>query len=194
MIRKNTPNEPYPSINKDKFSKEIENNNLLVSNDKYKKNFVDIEFNLQNNRHIGSVKTKYKTPGKATIPIIPPFNYGNNQRIKNDDILPIPNKNKNNNKSNIPKYNNNIPTSINSLKNNKQKNNISKKQNISNSLLNNNNIKENKIEEPFNSNISIISSSTNKNTNVPKDRIKIMINKFENIYKEALNNSNKIKT
>ena len=29
---------------------------------------------------------------------------------------------------------------------------------------------------------------------MPKDRIKVMINKIENIYKEALNNSNKIKT
>ena len=196
MIRKNSPKESNSSINKDKFSKEIENNNLLVNNDKYTKNFVDIDINLANNRRIGSVKTKYKTPGKAAKPVIPPFN-NNNQRIKNDDIIPIPN-NKKNYKNNIPKGNNNIPPNINSSKNNnKQKNkNLQKKQNISNPLLNNNNIniKENTIEEPFNSNISIISASTSKNTNAPKDRIKIMISKLENIYKEALNNSNKIKT
>ena len=193
MIRKNNPKESNSSINKNKFSKEIENNNLLVNNDKYTKNFVDIDINLANNRQIGSVKTKYKTPGKAAKPLIPPFNNGN-QRIKNDDILSIPNKK--NYKNNIPKGNNNIQSNINSSKNNKQKNNnLQKKQNTSNFLFNNNNnIKENKIEEPFNSNISIISSSTSKNTNAPKDRIKIMINKLESIYKEALNNSNKIKT
>ena len=169
-------------INKDKFSKEIKNNNLLINNDKYTKNFVDIDINLANNRQIGSVKTKYKTPSKATKPVIPPFN--NHQKLKNEENqkkLP---------KNNIPKGTN-IPINTNSKNTNKIKNNIPKKQNT-NILLNTSN-KENKNEELFNSNISIISSSTNKNTNLPKDRIKIMINKIENIYKEALNNSNKIK-
>ena len=194
---KNIYNEQKSSINKDKFSKEIENNNLLVNNDKYTKNFVDIDINLANNRHIGSVKTKYKTPSKASKPIIPPFNNAN-QKTKNEDFQKKVSKN------NIPKGNNiNIPSNINSnlnnSKNNKQKN-LQKKQNTSNFLLNNNNKyndnnnKESKFEEPFNSNISMISSSTNKNNNTPKDRIKVMINKLENLYKEALNNSNKIKT
>ena len=71
---KNISKDPKKLINKDKFSKEIENNNLLINNDKYTKNFVDIDINLTNNRHIGSVKTKYKTPSKATKQIIPPFN------------------------------------------------------------------------------------------------------------------------
>ena len=193
---KNIYNEQKSSMNKDKFSKEIENNNLLVNNDKYTKNFVDIDINLANNRHIGSVKTKYKTPSKAAKPIIPPFNNAN-QKTKNEDFQKKVNKN------NIPKGNNiNIPSNINSnlniSKNNKQKN-LQKKQNTSNFLLNNNNKyndnnKESKFEEPFNSNISMISSSTNKNNNAPKDRIKVMINKLENLYKDALNNSNKIKT
>ena len=91
------------------------------------------------------------------------------------------------------KFQKNINSNINTSKNNKQKN-IPKKQNTSNFQVNNNNTKENKFEEPFNSNISIISSSTNKNTNTTKDKIKIMINKLEILYKEALNNSNKIKT
>ena len=189
---KNISKDPKKLINKDKFSKEIENNNLLINNDKYTKNFVDIDINLTNNRHIGSVKTKYKTPSKATKQIIPPFNNAN-QKPKNEDFP------KKTIKNNIPKGNNNnilsnMNSNINTSKNNKQKN-FQKKQNTSNFLLsqNNNNNKESKFEEPFNSNISIISSSTNKNTNAPKDRIKVMVNKIENLYKEALNNSNKVK-
>ena len=134
---------------------------------------------------------------EAAKPIIPPFNNAN-QKTKKEDFQKKVNKN------NIPKGNNiNIPSNINSnllntSKNNKQKN-LQKKQNTSNFLLNNNNKyndnnKEIKFEEPFNSNISMISSSTNKSNNAPKDRIKVMINKLENLYKEALNNSNKIKT
>jgi hypothetical protein len=184
-------NEEY-IFNKDSFSKEIEANNLLVNNDKYTKNFIDIDINLANNKKIGSIRTKYKTPSKTTKPVIPPIN-NQNQKIKNDNIN---NNQKKIQKNNIPKGNN-IPTNANTntSKNNKQKNNLQKKQKTSNFPLNNNKEhKENKIEDVFNSNISIISSSTNKNVNMPKDRIKVMINKIENIYKEALNNSNKIKT
>ena len=186
---KNNPKEVKMLNNKDKFSQELKNNNLFVNNDKYTKNFVDIDINLANNKHIGCVKTKYKTPGKVSKPIVPPFNNGNT-KLKNDDI---PKKNL---KNNIPKGNNNVPVKNNPSKNNKQNNNLKKKQNTSSYLLNNNNnnnYKEDKIDEPFNSNISIISSTTNKNNNLPKDRIIIMINKLENIYKEALNNSQKIK-
>jgi hypothetical protein len=51
------------------------------------------------------------------------------------------------------------------------------------------------IDEPFYSQISIINEpNISKNINGPKDRIKTMVNKLENIYKEALNNSQKIKT
>ena len=76
--------DPKLSINKDKFSQEIENNNLLVNNTKYTKNFVDIDINLENNRILGSVKTKYKTPSKASKPIIPPFNVS--QKVKNAEF------------------------------------------------------------------------------------------------------------
>ena len=48
--------------------------------------------------------------------------------------------------------------------------------------------------EIFNSDISIISASTTKNTNITKDRIKSMLNKIELIYKEAFDNSQKIKS
>ena len=171
-------------INKDKFTQEINNNNLLINNDKYTKNFVDIDINLTNNRQIGSVKTKYKTPSKASKPVIPPFN-NHNQKLKNEEN---PKKIQ---KNNIPKSNN-IPPNQYNKKATKIKNNMPKKQ-TTNILLNTSN-KDNKNEELFNSNISIISSSTNKNENLPKDRIKTMINKLESIYKEALNNSNKIKT
>ena len=185
---KNNPKVVKMLNNKDKFSQELKNNNLFVNNDKYTKNFVDIDINLANNKHIGCVKTKYKTPGKVSKPIVPPFNNGNT-KSKNDDIP------KKNIKNNIPKGNNNVSVKNNPSNNNKQNNNLKKKQNTSSYLLNNNNnnYKEDKIDEPFNPNISIISSTTNKNNNLPKDRIKIMINKLENIYKEALNNSQKIK-
>ena len=48
--------------------------------------------------------------------------------------------------------------------------------------------------EIFNSDISIISTSTNKNSSAQKDRIKLISNKLENLYKEAMNNSQKIKS
>ena len=148
-------------------------NNLIVNNDAYIKNFVDVDFNLKNNKQIGSVKTKYKAPSKTSKPIIPPFN---NNKIKNE------NSKKNQNKNNI--------------QNNKTKVGLKKKQNSSN-LLNENkkeiNINETK-EEIFHSDISIISTSTYKNNNNSKDKIKSMVNKLENLYKEALDNSQKIKS
>ena len=45
------------------------NNDLMINNDKYTKNFVDIDINLKNNKQFGSVKTKYKTPGKTAKPL-----------------------------------------------------------------------------------------------------------------------------
>ena len=45
----------------------------------------------------------------------------------------------------------------------------------------------------FNSDISIISASTTKISNITKDRIKALIYKIEAIYKEAFENSQKIK-
>ena len=187
---------PDDNNDNDYFMKEMQNKNLFVNNDKYRKNFVDIDINLTNNKQIGSVKTKYKTSGKASKPIVPPFNHPNT-KVKNDEIP------KKINKKNIPKgnNNNNIPSSKNSNRqNNKQNNNLKKKQNTSGYIINNNNSNnydnnyEDIMEDPFNSNISIISSSLKKNNNnYPKDRIKIMINELEKIYKEALNNSQKIK-
>ena len=169
-----------------KPNKNIKDNNLLINNDKYSKNFVDVEINLKNNKQIGSVKTKYKTQKRGSKLVIPPFNNkGNEQKIKNDNITKKENK-----INNIP--NNNINFSKN---NNKIKGGLKKKQYSSN-LLNENkkdmNIYNN--YEIFNSDISIISASTTKNTNITKDRIKSMLNKIESIYKEAFDNSQKIKS
>ena len=156
------------------------NNDLMINNDKYTKNFVDIDINLKNNKQFGSVKTKYKTPGKTAKPVIPPFNNKQNSNLKNE--------NNQNTKNKV----NNIPKSTNLNKGNKTKNNINKKQNDFNLMIDDK--KDNNNDETlFNTNISMISSSTNKNNN-PKDKIKIMVNKIENIYKEALNNSQKFKS
>ena len=153
-------------------------NNLLINNDKYTKNFVDVDINLKNNKQLGSVKTKYKPPGKVSKPIIPPFNNNaNNNKIKNENNTK--NKNKINEQNNI-----------------KAKGGLKKKQNSS-SLLNaqKKDVNNNKNEyEIFNSDISIISTSTNKNSSAQKDRIKLISNKLENLYKEAMNNSQKIKS
>ena len=163
--------------NKQNQNTKVKNNNLLINNDKYAKNFVDVDLNLKNNKQLGSVKTKYKTPGKASKPIIPPFNNNqNNNKINNENIQ------KNKNKSN------NIP-------NPKIKAGLKKKQNSSKFL--NENKKETNNEnnyEIFNSDISIISSSTYKNSTSQKDKIKSLSNKLENLYKEALNNSQKVKS
>ena len=125
-------NYPKTSIKKDKFSKDIKHNNLLVNNDSYTKHFVDIEINLENNRNLGSVKTKYKTPSRAPKPVIPKFN--SIQNVKNEEFP------KKDNKNNIPKGNNNYQKNINSAlktpKNIKEKN-IQKKQNTSNFLQKN---------------------------------------------------------
>ena len=163
--------------NKQNQNTKVKNNNLLINNDKYAKNFVDVDLNLKNNKQLGSVKTKYKTPGKASKPIIPPFNNNqNNNKINNENIQ------KNKNKSN------NIP-------NPKIKAGLKKKQNSSKFL--NENKKDTNNEnnyEIFNSDISIISSSTYKNSTSQKDKIKSLSNKLENLYKEALNNSQKVKS
>ena len=160
-------------------------NNLLINNDKYSKNFVDVDINLKNNKQLGSVKTKYKTPGKGSKLLIPPFNNkGNNIKIKNENLPKKENKL------------NNIPNS--GINSNKIKNGLKKKQNSSNLLKNDKkdiiNDNNNNNFEIFNSDISIISTSTTKNPNASKDRIKSLVNKLENIYKEALNNSQKIKS
>ena len=181
MIPKSSkiPKMANTSIRKEKVSQEMQDNNLLINNEQYTKNFVNININLENNKHIGSVKTKYKTPGKASRPVIPPFSKGN-IKLKTDDIS------KKNQKNNIPKNN-----SINNASTTKKT--LSKKNNTSNILSNVD--KDINIDEPFYSQISIINEpSTNKSLNGPKDRIKTMVNKLENIYKEALNNSQKIKT
>ena len=163
--------------NKQNQNTKVKNNNLLINNDKYAKNFVDVDLNLKNNKQLGSVKTKYKTPGKASKLIIPPFNNNqNNNKINNENIQ------KNKNKSN------NIP-------NPKIKAGLKKKQNSSKFL--NENKKDTNNEnnyEIFNSDISIISSSTYKNSTSQKDKIKSLSNKLENLYKEALNNSQKVKS
>ena len=163
--------------NKQNQNTKVKHNNLLINNDKYAKNFVDVDLNLKNNKQLGSVKTKYKTPGKASKPIIPPFNNNqNNNKINNENIQ------KNKNKSN------NIP-------NPKIKAGLKKKQNSSKFL--NENKKDTNNEnnyEIFNSDISIISSSTYKNSTSQKDKIKSLSNKLENLYKEALNNSQKVKS
>ena len=153
-------------------------NNLLINNDKYTKNFVDVDINLKNNKQLGSVKTKYKPPGKVSKPIIPPFNNNaNNNKIKNENNTK--NKNKINEQNNI-----------------KAKGGLKKKQNSSSLLkAQKKDVNNNKNEyEIFNSDISIISTSTNKNSSTQKDRIKLISNKLENLYKEALNNSQKIKS
>ena len=156
------------------------NNDLMINNDKYTKNFVDIDINLKNNKQFGSVKTKYKTPGKTAKPVIPPFNNNQNSKFKNE--------NNQNTKNKV----NNIPKSTNLNKGNKKKNNMNKNPNDFNLMIDDK--KDNNNDETlFNTNISMISSSTNKNNN-PKDKIKIMVNKIENIYKEALNNSQKFKS
>ena len=169
-----------------KSNKNIKDNNLLINNDKYSKNFVDVDINLKNNKQLGSVKTKYKTPGRGSKLVIPPFNSkGNNQKIKNETIS------KQENKINI------IPNnSINSSKNNNKNKGGLKKKQYSSNLLNENKKEMNIYNnyEIFNSDISIISASTTKNPNINKDRIKSMINKIETIYKEAFDNSQKIKS
>lgn len=182
MIPKSSKNPKVAntSIRKEKISQEIQDNNLLINNEQYTKNFVNININLENNKHIGSVKTKYKTPGKASRSVIPPFSKGNT-KLKTDDIS------KKNQKNNIPKSNNSINNATTTKKT------LSKKNNTSNMLSNID--KDININEPFYSQISIINEpNTSKNINGPKDRIKTMVNKLENIYKEALNNSQKIKT
>ena len=159
-----------------------QSNNLLINNEAYTKNFVDVDLNIKNNKQIGSVKTKYKTPGKASKPVIPPFkNNANNNNIKTkNEKIPF-NQNK-----------------INGIPNNKVKGGLKKKQNSSillkeNIKETNSKMNENKLEI-FNSDISIISTSTNKtNINTQKNNIKSMINKLENLYKEALDNSQQIK-
>ena len=165
-----------PNSKKIQNSKE-QNNNLLINNDNYTKNFVDVDLNLKKNKQLGSVKTKYKMPSKASKPIIPPFN-NNHSKSKIENENTQKNKNK-----------------INNISNPKIKNGLKKKQNSSNLL---NEIKkdinnENKYEI-FNSDISIISSSISKNNTSQKDKIKSLANKLENLYKEALNNSQKIKS
>ena len=90
----------FPNNKMNKNIKEHQNN-LLINNDKYSKNFVDVDINLINNKQIGSVKTKYKTPGKASRSVIPPFSKGNT-KLKTDDIS------KKNQKNNITKSNNSI--------------------------------------------------------------------------------------
>ena len=165
-----------------KNTKEYQNN-MLINNDKYSKNFVDVDINLKNNKQIGNVKTKYKTPGKGTKLVIPPFNSkGSNPKTKNENIPKKENKI------------NNIPNS--GINSNKIKNGLKKKQNSSNLLKNDKKdfIIDKNNYEIFNSDISIISTSTNKNPNVTKDRIKTLVNKLENLYKEAFNNSQKIKS
>ena len=182
MIPKSSKNPKVAntSIRKEKISQEIQDNNLLINNEQYTKNFVNININLENNKHIGSVKTKYKTPGKASRSVIPPFSKCNT-KLKTDDIS------KKNQKNNIPKSNNSINNATTTKKT------LSKKNNTSNMLSNID--KDININEPFYSQISIINEpNTSKNINGPKDRIKTMVNKLENIYKEALNNSQKIKT
>ena len=182
MIPKSSKNPKVAntSIRKEKISQEIQDNNLLINNEQYTKNFVNININLENNKHIGSVKTKYKTPGKASRPVIPPFSKGNT-KLKTDDIS------KKNQKNIIPKSNNSINNATTTKKT------LSKKNNTSNMLSNID--KDINIDEPFYSQISIINEpNTSKNINGPKNRIKTMVNKLENIYKEALNNSQKIKT
>ena len=174
-------------IHSNKMNKNIKENqnNLLINNDKYSKNFVDVDINLKNNKQLGSVKTKYKTPGKGSKLLIPPFNNkGNNIKIKNENLPKKENKL------------NNIPNS--GINSNKIKNGLKKRQNSSNLLKNDKkdiiNDNNNNNFEIFNSDISIISTSTTKNPNASKDRIKSLVNKLENIYKEALNNSQKIKS
>ena len=178
----------FPNNKMNKNIKEHQNN-LLINNDKYSKNFVNVDINIKNNKQIGSVKTKYKTPGKGSKLLIPPFNNkGNNIKVKNENIPKKENK-----LNNIPIGN----SSINSNKNiNKVKTGLKKKQNSSN-LLNNDKkeiINDNNNYEIFNSDISIISTSTTKNPSATKDRIKSLVSKLESIYKEALNNSQKIKS
>ena len=140
-----------PNSKKIQNSKE-QNNNLLINNDNYTKNFVDVDLNLKKNKQLGSVKTKYKMPSKASKPIIPPFN-NNHSKSKIENENTQKNKNK-----------------INNISNPKIKNCLKKKQNSSNLL---NEIKkdinnENKYEI-FNSDISIISSSISKNNTSQKD-------------------------
>ena len=174
-------------IHSNKMNKNIKENqnNLLINNDKYSKNFVDVDINLKNNKQLGSVKTKYKTPGKGSKLLIPPVNNkGNNIKIKNENLPKKENKL------------NNIPNS--GINSNKIKNGLKKKQNSSSLLKNDKkdiiNDNNNNNFEIFNSDISIISTSTTKNPNASKDRIKSLVSKLENIYKEALNNSQKIKS
>ena len=172
-----------PNGKANKKFKESNNNDLMINNDKYTKNFVDIDLNLKNNKQLGAVKTKYKTPGKVTKPIIPPFNNNANIKIKNE----------NNNIHKMKNKVNNMPNnSINSNKGNKTKNIMKKNQNSFNLMIDDKKDINND-EIFFNPDLSMISTSTNKNNNIPKDKIKIMINKIENIYKEALNNSQNIK-
>ena len=88
-------------------------------------------------------------------------------------------------------------TGINSSKNDIKAKKVSKKKQSCSELLNENkkDVNTNDNYEIFNSDISIISSSTSKNnTNTTKERIKSIVNKLESIYKEALNNSQKIKS
>ena len=176
--------------NKANKNKKEQGNNLLINNESYTKNFVDVDINLKNNKQVGCVKTKYKTPGKSSKLVIPPFNNKvNNSKIKNENIQKIP--------KNLNLANNMTNTGINSSKNDIKAKKVSKKKQSCSELLNENkkDVNTNDNYEIFNSDISIISSSTSKNnTNTTKERIKSIVNKLESIYKEALNNSQKIKS
>ena len=165
---------------KDQINEDIINNNLLINNDIYTKNFVDININLANSKNTnnkkskGCVKTKYKTPSKP--PLAPSFTKDTNMN----------NKQKENSQTNIKSTKNMIPTN---KKTNKSNNNIPKKKNN-----NNDQILKDLDDEPFNVNISKINIGGKSMSNPPKDRIKILTNKLENIYNEALEKSEKIKT